>query len=152
MGECCVEESAHFDDVTEQRSQLVDTVRAVGRQPASAARLLEPPSAQDALGARDEVAEVGEGDIGEVADEALVEDALHLDYGRFDTELVVHEMVDTAGSGGLEHLFRLAGVHRERLLAQHMLTGGDGRHHGGMVEVGRRRDDDEIDVVELCQF
>ena len=63
-------------------------------------------------------------------------------------ELAAEEVDDAGGLGRGQHGPTLGGVAGERLLADQVLAGGDGRQGDGRVGVGRRGDGDGVDPVE----
>jgi hypothetical protein len=59
---------------------------------------------------------------------------------------VADEVRHTSALGGVEHATRVGGVERERLLADHVLAGVDGRDRHRCVRVRRCGDGDGDDI------
>ena len=127
---------------------LVDHVRGLRAQPTAALRRVAPPRRDFARGVgehrdvQQERRELGRADL------APGDDSRRRCLARRPAELGAEQVHDAGRVGGVEHPARLRGVTGERLLAQHVLPGGDGLERDRRVGVRRRRDRDRVDTGE----
>ena len=143
------ERRADAGELAEGHPHLIDDLRAVGSEPASAARRVGPPR-------RDLGGQVGE--CGDVQDHrrrpGLADDARRNRPGQgrlagVPAELGAEQVDDAGGLGRGQHVDGFGRIAGERLLAQHVPPASDGRERQLGVRVRRRRDGDGVDAGQL---
>ena len=97
---------------------------------------------------RGHLAEIAVADIGvhvqDAAERALLDQPAHLLHGRLEAALVA-DAEHAAGLGaGFQDAFRARGGQRQRLLAKHLLTGGETRDRHFLMQQVRRHHRDGV--------
>ena len=83
------------------------------------------------------------------AERAARDEVLQVAHRRHEAIGEGRHVAHAGGLGGLVHLARLGDVHRNRLLAEHVLAGPDGGDGDVAMHMIGRRDDHGVDAVLL---